>query len=116
MQQPPPSYAVKTPNPNVYTNSFSCPADKFNTEILNLFRSHVEHSPDTDPFVILNHIFDTYPNLQNLLRLQSTDIQTLTLSTNQVNDFLRKLVVLLETPTQLTNSLFFLFFIFTPLF
>ena len=63
IQQPPPSYVLKTVNPNVYINSFSCPSDKLITEILNLLRPHVEHSPKTDPFVILNHIFDNYQNL-----------------------------------------------------
>ena len=40
-------------------NSISSPTDKIITEILNLFRSRGEHSPNTDSFVILNLIFDT---------------------------------------------------------
>ena len=48
--------------------------------MLNLLRPHIEPSPNTDPFVILNHIFDTYRTLQNLLQLHSNDIQPLTLS------------------------------------
>ena len=78
----------------MYINSISCPTDKFITEILNLLRPHVEHSPNTDPFVIFYHIFGTYQNLQNLLQYHSTDIQTLTLSTIHVNDFRKKSVVL----------------------
>ena len=96
---PPPStsYVLQTANPNVCINSFSCPTDKFVSEILTLLRPHVEIAPNTDPFVILNHIFDTFRNLQSLLQLHSTDIQNLTLSTIHVNDFLKKLI-LLETP------------------
>ena len=102
---PPPStsYFLQTANPNVCINSFSCPSDKFVSEILTLLRPHVEIAPNTDPFVILNHIFDTFRNLQSLLQLHSTDIQNLTLSTIHVNDFLKKLV-LLETPPQFTSS------------
>ena len=103
MQQPHPSYVLKTVNPNMYINSFSCPTDKLITEILKLFRPHGEHSHNTDPFVILNHVFESYHNLQNLLQLPSTDIQTLTRSTFHSNDFLKKLV-LLTTPTQITSS------------
>ena len=73
------------------------------SEILNLLRPHVEIAPNTDPFVILNHIFDTFRNLQSLLQLHSTDYQNLTLSTIHVNDFLKKLI-LLETPPQFTSS------------
>ena len=65
--------------------------------------AHVEIDPNTDPFVFLNHIFDTFRNLQSLLHLHSTDLQNLTLSTIYVNDFLKKLV-LLETPLQFTSS------------
>ena len=109
-QAPPPtippqsnSYVLQTANPNVCINSFSCPTDKFVSEILTLLRPHVEIAPTTDPFVILNHIFDTFCTLQSLLQLHSSDIQNLTLSTIHVNDFLKKLV-LLETPPQLTPS------------
>ena len=97
------SYVLQTTNPNVCINSFSCPTDKFVSEILTLLRPHVEIAPNTDPFVILNHIFDTFRNLQSLLQLHSTDIQNLTISTIHVNDFLKKLV-LLETPPQFTSS------------
>ena len=102
---PPPytSSVLQTANPNVCINSFSCPTDKFVSEILTLLRPHVEIAPNTDPFVILNHICDSFRNLQSLLQLHSTDIQNLTLSTIHVNDFLKKLV-LLETPTQFTSS------------
>ena len=109
-QAPPPpippqsnSYVLQTTNPNVCINSFSCPTDKFVSEILTLFRPHVEIAPNTDSFVILNHIFDTFRTLQSLLQLHSSDIQNLTLSTIHVNDFLKKLG-LLETPPQLTSS------------
>ena len=97
------SYVLQTANPNVCINSFSCPTDKFVSEILSLLRPHVEIAPNTDPFIILNHIFDTYRTLQSLLQLHSTDIQNLTISTIHVNDFLKKLV-LLETPPQFTSS------------
>ena len=103
MQQPPPSYVLQTVNPIVCINSFSCPTDNFVTGNLNLLRPHVELSPNTDPFFIPNHDFDTYRNLQNLLQLHSTDIQSSTLSTIHVNDFLEKLV-LLETFSQIKNS------------
>ena len=86
----PSSYVLQTVNPNICINSFSCPTDKFVTEILNLLRPHIEPFPNTDPFVILNHIFDTYVTLQS--------IQFLTLSTVHVNEFPNKLV-LLQTPT-----------------
>ena len=109
-QAPPPpippqsnSYVLQTTNPNVCINSFTCPTDKFVSEILTLLRPHVEITPNTDPFVILNHIFDTFRTLQSLPQLHSSDIQNLTLSTIHVNDFLKKLV-LLETPPQLTSS------------
>ena len=97
------SFVLQTANPNVCINSFSCPTDKFVSEILTLLRPHVEIAPDTDPFVILNHIFETFRNLQSLLQLHSADIQNLTLSTIHINDFLKKLV-LLETPPQFTSS------------
>ena len=84
-------------------NSFSCPTDKFVSEVLTLLRPHVELAPNTDRFVILPHFFDTYRTLQSLLQLHSTDIQNLTLSTIHVNDFLKKLI-LHETPPQLTSS------------
>ena len=90
MQQPPPSYVLQSVNSNVCINSFSCSTGNFVTEILYLLRPHVELSSNTDSFVILNHIFDTYHNLQNLLQLHGTDIQTLTLSTIDVSDFLLK--------------------------
>ena len=93
----PTSYVLHTANANVCINSFSCPTDKFVSEILTLLRPHFEIAPNTDPFVILNHIFDNFPNLQSLLQLHSTDIQSLTLSTIHVNDFPKK-NVLLETP------------------
>ena len=67
------SYVLQTTNPNVCINSFSCPTDKFVSEILTFLRPHVEIAPNTDPFVILNHIFDTFRNLQSLLQLHSTD-------------------------------------------
>ena len=109
-QAPPPtippqsnSYVLQTSNPNVCINSVSCPTDKFVSEILTLLRPHVEIAPNTDPFVILNQIFDTFRTLQSLLQLHSSDIQNLTLSTIHVNDFLKKLV-LLETPPQLSSS------------
>ena len=107
---PPPStsYVLQTTNPNVCTNSFSCPTDKFVSEILTHLRPHVEIAPNTDLFIHLNHIFDTFRNLQSLLQLHSTDIQNLTLSTILVNDFLKKLV-LLETPPQLNFLLNFLY-------
>ena len=111
MQQLPLSYVLKSVNPKVNINSFPCPTDKFITEILNLLRPHVEHSPNTDPFVIPNHMFDTYQDLQNLFQLHSTDIQTLNLSAIHVNDFFKKLVPL-ETPTHITTSCTLLFFIF----
>ena len=69
---------------------------RFSVHMLNL-------PPNTDPFVLLTHIFDTYRTLQYLLQLHSTDIQNLTLSTIHVNDFLKKLI-LLGTPPQLTSS------------
>ena len=104
---PPPStsYVLQTANPNNCINTFSCPTDKCVSEILTLLRPHVEIAPNSDPFVILNHIFDTFRNLQSLLQLHSSDIQNLTLSTIHVNDFLKNLV-LLETPSLETiNSL-----------
>ena len=101
--QIPSSYVLLTVNPNVCINSFSCPTDKFVTEILNLFRPHVAPSPNIDPFVILNYVFDTYRNLQNLLQLHNIVYQCLTLSTIHVNDFLKELV-LLQTPTLPTSS------------
>ena len=103
IQQPPPSYVLQSVIPDVCINSFSCPTDKLNTEISNLLRPHVELSPNTDPIGILNDFVDTYCNLQSLLQLRSTDIQTLTLSTIHVNDFLKN-PVLLETPHQITNT------------
>ena len=103
VQQPSPSYVLQTVDPTVCINTFSCPTDKFVTGSLNLLRPHVELSRDTDPFVILNHIFETYRNLQNLLQLHRTDFQTLTPSTIQLNDFLKTLV-LLET-LQIANSI-----------
>ena len=106
-QAPPPTIPPQSNSyvlhPNVCINSFSCPTDKFVSEILTLLRPHVEIAPNTDPFVILNHIFDTFRTPQSLLQLHSSDIQNLTLSTIHVNDFLKKLV-LLETPPQLTSS------------
>ena len=80
---PPPasSYVLQTANPNVCINSFSCPINKFVSEILTLFRPHVEFAP-------------THRTFQSLLQLHSTDIQNLTLSTNHVNDFLKKLILL----------------------
>ena len=84
-------------------NSFSCPTDKFVSEILTVLRPHVELAPNTDPFVILTHIFETYCILQSLLQLHSTDIQNLTLSTFHVNDFLKK-PVLPETPPHIVSS------------
>ena len=71
------SYVLQTANPNVCINSFSCPTDKFVSKILTLLRPHVEIAPNTDPFVLLNHYFDTFRNLQSLLQLHSTDIQNL---------------------------------------
>ena len=103
IQQPPPSYVLQIVNQNVRINSFSCPTDKYMTKILTLLLARAELSPSTDPSVILNHFFDTYINLQNLFELHSTDVQTFTLSTIHVNDFLKNLVFL-ETPTQITNS------------
>ena len=103
IRPPSTSYVLQTANPNVRINSFSCPTDKFVSEILTLLRPLVEIASNTDPFVILNHIFDTFRNLQSLLQLHSTDIQNLTLSTIHVNDFLKKLV-LLETLPQFTSS------------
>ena len=85
--------------------------------MLNLPRPHVELAPTTNPFVILNHILDTYIKFRNVLRLHANDIQTLTSFTIHVNYFLEKLVVF-ETPTQYatTFQVFFLFiFILTPL-
>ena len=84
-------------------NSFSCPTDKFVSELLALLRPHVELAPNTDPFVILTHIFEIYRTLQSLFQPHSTDIQNSTLSTIHVNDFLKKLV-LLETAPQLNSS------------
>ena len=49
---------------------------------------HVELSPNSDLFVILNHIFDTYRNLQNHLQHHNADIQTSAISTIHVNDCL----------------------------
>ena len=76
---------------------------KFVSELLTLLRHHVELAPNTDPFVILTNVFDTYRTLKSLLQLHSTDIQNLTLSTIQVNDFLEKFV-LLVTPPQLIST------------
>ena len=44
---PPPasSYVLQTANPNVCINSFSCPTDKFVSEILTRLRAHVELPP-----------------------------------------------------------------------
>ena len=70
-------------------NSFSCPTDKFVSEILTLLRPNVELAPNTDSFVILSHSFDTYRTLLSLLQLHSTDIQILTLFTIHVNNFPR---------------------------
>ena len=97
------SYVLQTANPNVCIISFSCPTDKYVSENLTLLRPHVELATNTDPFVILTPIFDTYRTLQSFLQLHSTDIQNLTLPTIHVNDFLKKLV-LLETPPQLNSS------------
>ena len=72
--------------------------------MLNTFSAHMLNTPLTLPLSHpLNHIFDTYQNLQNLLQLHSTDIQKITLSIIHGNDFLKKLV-LLETPTNITTS------------
>ena len=65
------SYVLQTVNPNVGLNSFSCPTDKIVTEILNLLRPNIEFSPNTDPFVMLNHVFDTDRTIQNLLHLHN---------------------------------------------
>ena len=92
------SYVLQTANPNVSINSFSCSTKNVVTEILNFLGPHDEPSANTDHFIILNHIFDTYRPLQNLLHLHNHDIQSLTLSTIHVNDFLEK-PVLLQTPT-----------------
>ena len=97
------SYVLQATNPNVCINSFSCPTDKFVSDIITILRPHVEIAPNADPFVVLNHIFDTFRNLQSLLQLHSSDIQNLTLSTIHVNDFLKKLVLLESTP-QITSS------------
>ena len=66
---------------------------QFITEMVTLFRPHVELSPNTAPFVVLNHMFETCHNLQYRLELHITDIQTLTLSTIHVNDSLKKRVL-----------------------
>ena len=72
------------------------------THMMNLF------------LLISNHIFDTYRFLHNPLQLHNDDIQTLTLPSIHVNDFLKK-HVRLETRTQFAQSfLRFLFFNFTP--
>ena len=80
---PPPasSCVLQTANPNVCINSFSCLSDKCVGEILTLLRPHVELAPNTDRFVILTRISDTYRNLHSLLQLHSTDIRNLPLST-----------------------------------
>ena len=57
----------------------------------------------TDPFIILNPIFDSHRNLQNLLQLHRNDIQAFTLSTVNVTDCLENFVFL-ETSNQLANS------------
>ena len=106
------SYVLQTANPNVCINSSSWPTDNFVSEILTLLRPHVELAPNTDPCVILTHIF-SYRTLQSLLQLHSTDIQNLTLSTIHVNDFLKKLILfdlkLILNLLQLNSSPFFLF-------
>ena len=79
------SHAIQTVNSNVCINSFSCPTDNFDIEILYLFCPHVEIFPTKTPFVIHNHIFDTDRNLQKLSQLHINDIQTLTLYTFHVN-------------------------------
>ena len=79
-------------------NSLSCPTDKFVGEILTLLRPHVELATNTDPFVILTHIVETYRTFQSLLQLHSIDTQNLTISTIHVTDFPKKLVLLETTP------------------
>ena len=103
IQSPSSSYVLQTVNPNVCSNTFSCHTDKFVSENLNLIRPHFELAPNTDRFVILNTIFDTYKTLQNLLKLLSNDTHTLTMSTIPVYDFLKKLI-LLETPSFSASS------------
>ena len=71
IQLPSPAHVLRTVNPKICMNSFSCPADKFVTKILNLLSPHVELGPTTDPFVILNHIFDTYRTRQIILQHQA---------------------------------------------
>ena len=89
LQQPFPSYVIlQTVNPNVCINSSSSPTNESVTKILNLLRPHVELSPNSDLFVILNHIFDTYRILQNHLQHHNADIQTSAISTIHVNDCL----------------------------
>ena len=78
----------------MFASTPSLDTDKILTEILNLLRPHIEPSLNTDPFVILNHIFHTYRTLQNLLHLHNNDIQFLTLSSIHVTDYLKKLVLL----------------------
>ena len=110
-------YVLQTADPNVCINSFSCPTDKFVSEILTLLRPHVELAPSTDPFVNLTHIFDTYRPLQSLLQLHSTDIQNLTPSTIHVSDFLKNLFFskLLHNLLQLNSSFSPLSFCFSLL-
>ena len=61
----------------------------------------VELTPNTDPFFVLNHIFDTYRTLQNHLQR----LHVITLSTIHGNDFLEKLVFL-EIPPHFPTSFY----------
>ena len=83
----------KLSTPTYSLTPFHDQLTKFNWN-MELVRPHFEPSPNTDPFVLLNHSFDTYCTLQNLLQLQNNDFQSLTLTTIHVNDFLKKLVLL----------------------
>ena len=77
-------------NPNLCIKDFSCPTDMFVTGIFTLIRHHNETAPNADSFVIVAHIFDTYRTPRNLLQIHNNDINTLTVSTLHVNDFLKK--------------------------
>ena len=100
---PPTSYVLQTVNPNVCINTFSCPTDKFVTEILNLLHRHVQLSPAKSSFVILNHLFDTYHTLQKFLQ----QIATIT-KTHFIYDtckiFSQKELILLEVPSQFAKT------------
>ena len=99
------SYIFQTVNSIVCINSFSCPTDKFVTNVFTLLRPHVETAPTFDPLASLTRIFDTYRRtLQTLIQLHFNDIHTRTMSTLHTNDVF-KILIHLETRSSITKPL-----------